>query len=387
VELDGHRAVAVLGMVVFNVYQFSNVDHFLYGGTIAYTVLDSLDAMVPWLFVLSAFLLFEPIARAAIEDPGAISVSGFLTRRAVRILPLYYVAVAVVWFCRQSSLPGDWRDLLEHVTFTQVFDEQRIFYTIGPAWAISVEVLFCLLLACLMVGLRHVCARLATRRQRILILTVCVSLLGALSLGWSAWAFWIAHRPTTAAFTTWFGPLSNLAEFAVGMAVGLLLAVLGDRHRLGPRSRLVLRLIGAAILCLAFAAREPDTWTGAYFYTLTAVGFGCLVSAAVLGPPDRFSRALSVRPLPWIAVIAYSVYVWHEPIMLALHSSVDLVRPTYAAFPLDVVVVVGASLVLGRLSYLFIQRPTLPLEEIGRHRKLVKADARAESLRSLRSQG
>ena len=79
-ELDGYRGIAVMGIVVFHVFQFCNVDHYLYLGTPAYTVLNSLDAMVPFFFVLTAFLLFEPMARAAIEDTPPISGRGFLAQ-------------------------------------------------------------------------------------------------------------------------------------------------------------------------------------------------------------------------------------------------------------------------------------------------------------------
>jgi peptidoglycan/LPS O-acetylase OafA/YrhL len=363
-ELDGHRGIAVVGIVVFTVYQFCNVQHFLYRGTLAYTVLNSLDAMVPWLFVLSAFLLFEPIARSAIEAPQTIAVRGFLTRRAVRLLPLYYVSVLIVWFSRQQTLPGDWRDLLEHLTFTQVFDEKRIFYTIGPAWAISVEVLFCLLLATIMIGLKHLCRRITGRRQRISVLVITISLLAALSLAWNAWSFSVVHRPTTGAFTTWFGPLPNLADFAVGMAVAVLVATRTNPAVIRPGSRWLLRLAGVSILCTAFATRQANTWTGVYFPTACAIGFGCLTAAATLGPPDRWSRALSRRTLLWLGTISYSIYVWHEPIVLALRHSHDVVRQAYGAFVVDTVVVVTLSIVAGWVSYLLIQRPTRQLEAI-----------------------
>ena len=352
------------GLVVFNVYQFCNVDHFLYRGTPAYTILNSLDAMVPWLFVLSAFLLFEPIARTAINGPHLLAARGFLTRRAIRLLPLYYLAITVVWFTRQSTLPGDWRDLAEHLTFTQVFDEKRIFYTIGPAWAISVEVLFCLLIAALMFGLKLACGRLTGRRQRISILTAAISLLGAISLAWNAWSFSVAHQPTTAAFTTWFGPVSNLADFAIGMALGLVFAIRGDLRTVSPGGRSLLRLAGVAILCAAFATRQANTWTGVYFPTSCALGFGCLIAAAVLGPPDRWSRALSLRPLTWLGGISYSIYVWHEPIMLALNHANDLIQQSYGAFPTDVMVIVTVSVIAGWLSYLLVQRPTRQMEGI-----------------------
>ncbi len=354
----------MVAVVVFHVYQFCNVDHFLYRGTPAYTVLNSLDAMFPWLFVLSAFLLFEPIARAVMDAPHTISARGFLTRRAVRLLPLYYVAVAVVWFSRQQALPGDWRDLVEHLTFTQVFDEKRIFYTIGPAWAISVGVLFCLLVAVLAIGLKHACRRVTGRRRRIALLVAPIVVLGAVSIAWKAWAFAAAHDPTTGAFTTWFGPLSNLDNLAVGMAVAVLMATRHQRGSIRPSARLVLRLVGIAVVCVAFATRQANTWTGVYFPTACAVGFGCLVAAAVLGPPDRWSRALSWRPLLWLATISYSIYVWHEPIMLALSRSHDLVRQAYGAFPMDALVVVPLSIVAGWGSYLLIQRSTRQLEQI-----------------------
>jgi peptidoglycan/LPS O-acetylase OafA/YrhL len=370
-ELHGHRGIAVAGVVVFNVYQFCNVDHFLYRGTLAYTVLNSLDAMVPWLFVLSAFLLFEPIARSAINAPHSISVRGFLTRRAVRLLPLYYVAVAVVWFSRQQTLPGDWRDLLEHLTFTQIFDEKRIFYTIGPAWAISVEVLFCLLLAVLAAALKYACRRMTGRRHRIALLVAPIVVLTAVSVAWKAWAFSAAHDPTTGAFTTWFGPVANLDNFAVGMAAAVLIATRHDRGSIRPSARLVLRLVGLAIICAAFATRQANTWTGVYFPTTCAIGFGCLITAAALGPPDRWSRTFSRRPLLWLGTISYSIYVWHEPLMLALNPSHDLVRQSYSAFPTDAIVVTTLSVAAGWVSYLLIQRPTRQLEGIvtpDRHR-------------------
>jgi peptidoglycan/LPS O-acetylase OafA/YrhL len=165
-ELDGHRGLAVLGIVVYHAYQFSNVDHYLYLGTAAYTVLYSLDAMVPWFFVLSAYLLFEPIARSVITGGQAISARGFLSRRAVRLLPVYYVAILVVWFLRQHSLPGDWRDLLEHLSFTQIFDHKRIFYTNGPAWSLSVAVYFYLILILLGVALPRLCRHSASPKPR-----------------------------------------------------------------------------------------------------------------------------------------------------------------------------------------------------------------------------
>lgn len=374
-ELDGHRGIAAVAVVVFHVYQFCNVAHYLYLGTPAYTVLDSLDAMVPWFFVITAFLLFEPVARSAIEGRQPISARGFLIRRAVRLLPVYYVAVVVVWFCRQQTLPGDWRDLVEHLTFVQVFDSKRIFYTIGPAWSLSVEVFFYLILIILSLALASACRHLPSRRQRIAALAASTAALAAVSIAWKAWSYSVGHRPTTGSFTTWFGPAANLDIFAAGMAVAIVVAALGDHRPLGSRSRLTLRLTALAILAIAFVTRQANAWSGVYFSTLCAVGFAGLVAAAVLGPArDLWGRALSCRPLLWLGAISYSIYLWHEPILLAFAGWEGLVRQTPGAFLSDAAIVVVASIVAGWLSYSLIERPTSQLGRVfGRDGRLIRA--------------
>jgi peptidoglycan/LPS O-acetylase OafA/YrhL len=167
--------------------------------------------------------------------------------------------------------------------------------------------------------------------------------------------------------------MANLDIFAVGMAVAVIAAALGDNRPLGPWSRLTLRLIALAILCVAFATRQANAWSGVYFTTLCAVGFGCLISAAVLGPPeDRWGRALSCRPLLWLGAISYSIYLWHEPILLALAGSENLVRQAPGAFLPDTVIVVVVSILAGWLSYSLIERPTSQLGSVfGRDGQLI----------------
>ncbi len=347
-----------MGIVVFHVYQFSNVDRYLYFGTPGYTVLNSLDAMVPWFFVLTAFLLFEPIARSTIEGRPRISVRGFLTRRAVRLLPAYWASIVVVWFFRQPTLPGDWRDLLEHLTFTQVFDGKRIFYTIGPAWSLSVVVMFYLLLAATVLGVHRYCRGLGTRRVRTAVLGGIVGAMAVMGIGWKAWSFYRDGRSTTASFTTWFGPLASLDVFAVGLAVAIIVAARGGRHVL-PRNRLLLRGGGLGVLVAAFATRQANSFTGVYFTVLCAAGFGLLVAAAVLGPTDdRWGRAVARRPLLFVGAISYSVYLWHEPVMLALRGWHGVVRQIPGAFWPNAVAVLVVSLAVGWLSYAALERPT-----------------------------
>ena len=51
------------------------------------------------------------------------------------------------------------------MTFTSTFDNERFFYTIGPAWSLAVEVQFYLLLALLGVGAQRLARRIGSRRD------------------------------------------------------------------------------------------------------------------------------------------------------------------------------------------------------------------------------
>ena len=116
------------------------------------------ELFVEMFFVLSGFVLWLPVAKAALDArtgrPGWV----LLFRRMARLLPLYYAVVLVVWTTTNPSLPGHWQDLLMHLTFTHVYSDDYIFWTIGPAWTLGVEFHFYVLMA-LSVPLVHLGVR------------------------------------------------------------------------------------------------------------------------------------------------------------------------------------------------------------------------------------
>jgi peptidoglycan/LPS O-acetylase OafA/YrhL len=357
-QLDSYRGIAVVASVVFNVYQFCNINNALYDRSTIYRIINSFDAAIPCLFVIAGFLLFEPIARAAIDGGPPLRTGSFLVRRTVRLVPLYYIAVLVVWFFRQESLPGDWRDLLEHLTFTQVFDAKRIFYTDGPAWAVSALVFYYLTIVVVSPAISLACRRLIRRRRRIVVVSAFPALLVAASLLWKAWSFTEGHRPITGSSTTWYGPIANLDSFAIGMAIAVSVITLRQSRPVSARGRQLLLAATAIIVATAIATRSANPWLSVYFFTICSLGFGCLTAAAVL-TPDTGSRAALPQSqyLARLGVISYGIYLWHEPVLLALHSRAGIIHQTPAAFLQDSTVVLALSIAAGWLSYLLIQRP------------------------------
>jgi peptidoglycan/LPS O-acetylase OafA/YrhL len=78
---------------------------------------------------------------------------------------------------------------------------------------------------------------------------------------------------------------------------------------------------------------------------------------------QRWSRALSWRPLAWVGLISYSSYMWHEPTMMLLtHLGITSRQPGAIVWTLFVVTL--ASLAVGWLSYWVIEFPTSKLRAL-----------------------
>lgn len=107
-ELEAYRGIAALLVVVFHAYQHTREGsgRYVYEGTPLHPFFLSLDVTVPWFFMLSGFLIFLPFARAAIKRGTPRSARGFLICRAIRIIPLYYVAILSDESCATTTTRG-----------------------------------------------------------------------------------------------------------------------------------------------------------------------------------------------------------------------------------------------------------------------------------------
>lgn len=363
--LEGYRGLAAVLIVVFHVYQYMRWGPsaaYPYVGSWRNTVLVGLDSVVGVFFILSAFLLTLPYARAALAGTQPVAARAFLFRRAVRIIPLYLIAILVVWTSRNSHLPGDWRDLIEHLSFTQVFDDKRIFYTIGPAWALAVEVHFYLLLALLGPVLCRRCHTITTRAGRIKVLWIVVGGLAAVGMVWKL-AAWYVFGVGTDAWSVWFGLPAKLDIFAVGMALALVVAI---REESAPavsrRVRWALAGSGSAVVLAAFAANSVPQFSYVFFYTVAAVGFGLVIAASVFASGRGSSWVLGSPVGSVLGLISYSMYLWHEPLLLLLaHLGLFPDPGGRHSFPVGVLILVPATVLVGWLSYWVIEYPTLKL--------------------------
>ena len=104
-------------------------------------------------FVLSGYLLYRPFARSALGNAEPQSIRGYLVRRAARILPAYYVALAgtlVLIATAGDGVPGrrlvDAARLPLFFVFAQNYSPHTLLRVNAATWTLVVEIAFYLIL-------------------------------------------------------------------------------------------------------------------------------------------------------------------------------------------------------------------------------------------------
>ncbi len=322
--LDAIRGLAALAVVGFHAYKD------LAGrpgwetpiGTVAY----SLQWAVPVFFVLSGFLLYRPFAGAIAAGRDRPAAVPFLLRRATRILPAYWLALAVF-----GTLAKPWElwtpdGLVRYGLLVQVFDADTVYHVLGTAWSLSIEAAFYLALPVLAWLVARLLGRSPGPRRHFAI----IALLAAVAIGLRhlvvAPLLGAAGRdPNLAGFTL----AGSFQPFALGMGLAV---VTVSRRRLVVEARGLPRLArrvvvvllrgevpwlalaaGAYGLGLVLEARHVGPWDSTDFAALAAVA---LLAPLVLRPTtSRLGRRLGQSgALVGIGAVSYGLYLWHWPI-------------------------------------------------------------------------
>jgi peptidoglycan/LPS O-acetylase OafA/YrhL len=140
------------------------------------------------------------------------------------------------------------------------------------------------------------------------------------------------------------------------------------------RSRLFLLLPGAVFLVAGSTALYSRTSFYILGQSFFNVAIALCVDRYVRYPNTLGGRLLNCRPLVFVGVLSYSLYLWQQ---LFLNPMNEL--PYYSGFPQNLLF----AIIAGLLSYYLIERPFLKLKSLTkREEALSKRDdpSRAEGL-------
>ncbi|MEV8509025.1 acyltransferase [Actinoplanes sp. NPDC051475] len=318
-----------------------------------------MDAGVAVFFVLSGFLLYRPWAHAQASGEPRPGTGRYLWRRAMRVLPAYWVTVAVCLLVlprNDDAAPADW---IRHVTLTQIYGPDHLRHGLSQTWSLATEVAFYALLpllaALLVSGGKRAGRPWAIIAGGSLITGTWVVLIGAGVLSGSLHTMWLP------AYGLWFG--SGMALSAVHVAL---------RHGHRPRWRFLDEIGAAPLTCwvgaLAVYAIATTPIAGPRdLAEPTATEFGLkLLLYSVLailimvplafGPHTKVKEIFGSRAARWLGTVSYGLFLWHPFVLEELYAVTG--RPEFTGPLLSTyLITVGGGLTLATLSYYLIEKP------------------------------
>jgi peptidoglycan/LPS O-acetylase OafA/YrhL len=367
--VDGVRAIAALSIVLV---------HSAYLSGWADAVRVQLSVGVPVFFVISGFLLYRPFVVGRLSGRGRIGTASFARRRLLRIVPAFWVAMTVLaLYPGLSDVLGRRAPLF--YGFAQTFQPQTTFKGLVVAWSLSTEMSFYLVLPLYALLLARVCA--GRREGRVI--QIELGALLVLSVGSLVFRAVFFGRDWNLAYTL----PGTFDWFAVGMGLAVISAVTARRQTTPRLVRLAGRYpeiswaaaltVFVSMVVYAKTIGRPDwAYSAGPLHYLWALFALCLVVPAVFSSTGLPARFLSLKPVAWLGLVSYGIFLWHVPVLNKIASEVNgfhNLRPNTGLGLLTVLVVGGGlSIALGAASYYVVERPFLRLKDKPKRERAAK---------------
>lgn len=350
-DIDGLRAVAVLAVICFHAFP-----QVLKGGFVGVDIF----------FIISGFLI-SGILLSSLKR-GVFSFKEFYIRRILRIFPALIVVLSACYFIGWLVLlPEEFQQLGKHMvggagSVSNLFFWQEAGYFDNSAdtkpllhlWSLGVEEQFYIVWPCLLL--------LAWKRSvNTLKMAVCI-IVGSFAVN-----IYTVH---TDAVQSFYSPVARFWELLLG---GLLAYI--QLHMIHVEQRIrqaVNRLLSRftarrlpvvnpvmlqnslsilGVLLIGFAAIFVDkSLFPGWWALLPTIGAYLVIAAGPLSVMNRW--LLSSRPLVWVGLISYPLYLWHWP-LLSFATIMEVKTPSLGIR----VTAVALAFVLAWLTYQFVERP------------------------------
>jgi peptidoglycan/LPS O-acetylase OafA/YrhL len=342
--LDGLRGLAALGVLVLHVWMFSYGDLHKPPKGFLDLVFGEFRLGVQLFFVLSGFLIYRPFVGAALDGAKGPRLRRYAIRRAARILPAYWAALAGSFLLLRHldhPMQVDAAQLPVFLLFAENHFEETIKHLDPPMWTLAIEVSFYAVLP--LIG--ALALRLGAHRRRQLALTLAVVAGGALSTVLAFEHEWPQTLSTSL--------LPHLVEFGAGMTAAVVLY--GRRLSRPAATRAVLAGTALIILNSVWHAKGLGSQS-ARSLVGDAPGIAgiALVLAALVASPIR-ATALSRGPARWLGKISYGVYLIHFPVIVWVRET----ERWPDTLTRQLLMVMAITLPAATLSWLFVERPAV----------------------------
>jgi peptidoglycan/LPS O-acetylase OafA/YrhL len=331
-DIDGLRAIAVIAVLGYHL----GILH-LSGGFVGVDVF----------FVISGYLMGSLIISDA--KGGKFSVAAFYARRIRRIIPALVTMLILVFILSYFYLfPSEfvrfsWSALYSALSVSNIFflhhsgyfDALSSTQPLLHTWSLAVEEQFYVLFPLFVV----IVFRYAPRLLNASIVLICI---GSFALS--------AHGTFVDPDSSFYLAHTRAWE----LLLGTLVANQSWTMTFPALTRNVLALLGLAMIGFAILTYNPETPFPGATALVPCLGATFIIAAGQSGM-SFVGSLLSLRPVVFIGLISYSLYLWHWPIIFFQRTDsmlVSSVSPFYTRL-----VVIICSLAIATLSWQFVEKP------------------------------
>lgn len=347
--LDGLRAIAVLAVIVFHLgFDWAP------GGLLGVGIF----------FTLSGYLITD-ILLAQLAARGRIDLGRFWLARARRLLPALFVMLAIVvaWVTVFGpAQPDQFRKAVVSAVFyvnnwEQILADVSYFARFAPEgplnhlWSLSVEEQFYILWPFLLLGgvkLVHETPLPSGVRPRLALITIGGAVASSILMA-------VLYHPSLDPSRVYYGTDTRAGGLLFGAALAMVWPSRRLSRRIAPQARNlldglgVLGLLVIALMIWRTSELSPFLYRGGFVVLSLAT---VLVLMPLTHPACRLGTWLGVRPLRWVGVRSYGIYLWQTPIIV-------LTSPAgkHADSALGKALQVAAIFAISALSWRFLEEP------------------------------
>jgi peptidoglycan/LPS O-acetylase OafA/YrhL len=346
--LDGLRAIAVLGVVLYHL-KFGWAE----GGLLGVGVF----------FTLSGYLITDILLNQV--NRGGIKLKSFWLARARRLLPALFLMLIVVmaWVTvigphqpsdfRMAVLSAvgyfnNWWLILHNVSYFARFAPTS---PLNHLWSLSVEEQFYILWPFLLAAALYFvpeARRKAGPRPRLAAVTLLAALCSGILMA-------ILYHPSLDPSRVYYGTDTRALELLVGAALAMVWPSRRLTGKVTPQARRTIDAAGLAgliVIGLMFWRSNefsPFLYRGGF--ALLALGTALSV-AAFAHPASRLGPIVGCKPMQWIGERSYGIYLWTLPIIV-LTSPQGVHGPNLVRAILQV----AAIMAVAELSWRYVENP------------------------------
>lgn len=400
-SLDGFRAIAAIGVLVYHVAGYSGLTE---GTGVENRFLNNLGNFgVATFFLLSGFLLYRGFLMPWFRDELPPDPIVYLRHRVLRIFPAYLVVVSVFILLdlpQNKNPTGDFYFTL--FSLTQVYRNSYGFAGLSVAWTLCIEMSFYLALPFIAAGIRLIGRNARTHKMKLEAQLVGLGTLYVMALIYRvvvAGPYQFDNKAHPGAVQHLWLP-NYFDWFALGMLLAVAVVWTDLGHRL-PAWFQRLANTGWACWILALAAyvmlmmlrdpsgggvggagRETTTDMMLRFAFNGAAAFFFLLPG-ILGrrEPSLIRRSLSTLVPAYLGTVSYGIYLWHKLWLdyLKQGRSSDATRWSFWTM---LAAVFTLSVIAASLSYFLIERPIMTFKDPKRLRRRRTAVAQPQVVTS-----